>query len=641
MGTGLRVAKMRIAWLLAAGMACAPLAPAWAQDADDFDPGSGAVVQPLPNRGSMQLNAALNRLAANPRDVAALLDAGHAAMTLGDTEAALGFFGRADQLSPGDPRVKAALATAAVRGEDPFSAIPLFEAAERAGARDPLLAGERGLAYDLVGDNATAQQYYRQALAAVPGNDEIARRLALSLAIAGDRRGAETALLPQIRRNDRAGWRARAFALAILGDTEEAVKIANGTMPRDLAAAMIPYLRYMGRLTPAQQAAAANFGHFPRAAQIGRDDPRVARYAALNPRRPPVAAAVATAKPEQQARKSSSRDRSRARDSGRDPQVVRAATRPAPTPTPTPAPAPAPPVARPTPPPVRIAAATPVPPPAIRAQETASALAPAPTPTAPALAAAGAPQPLPPGAMTPAPATAAPVLPPTTGIAMNTYALPAGNLDLARQAQVAPAPAPTGTPETQPAAPPVRDFAAAFGDFRPPAEEQRGGLVVDLTAIEAARAKRVAQADERGPPPDAPRDTRRTTTLEPATSTAAKATAAKAAKPGAKTNAKPEKAKPKPAAPSHPSRIWVQIGVGRDKSALGFDWRKFQRTQAELFKGKKAWTTPWGQTNRLLVGPFESQAAAQSFLKTLKKERLDAFVWSSPAGQAIDALAAK
>lgn len=221
---------------------------------------------------------------------------------------------------------------------------------------------------------------------------------------------------------------------------------------------------------------------------------------------------------------------------------------------------------------------------------------------------------------------------------MNTYSLPASNLDLARQAQTTPAPTPTATAEPQPA---PRDFAAAFGDFRPPAEEQRGGLVVDLAAIEAARAKRVAQADERGPPPDAPKDTRRTTTLEPATSAAAKATATKATKSGAKIDPKADKARAKPVAPSHPSRIWVQIGVGRDKSALGFDWRKFQRTQAELFKGEKAWTTPWGQTNRLLVGPFETKAVAQAFLKALKKEQLDAFVWSSPAGQAIDALAAK
>ena len=270
---------------------------AWAQqdDADELEPVSRAVVQPLPSQQSYQLNAALTRLAANPRDISALIDAGNAALMLGDNDAALGFFGRADQLSPNDPRVKSALASALVKNEDPFGAIPLFEDAERAGALGNL-AGDRGLAYDLVGDNLTAQRYYREALATAPQNDEIVRRLALSQAIGGDRKGAEATLLTQLRRNDPAAWRTRAFMLAILGDTEEAVKIANGTMPRDLSDAMVPYLRYMGRLTPAQQAAAANFGHFPRAAQIGRDDPRVARYAALNPRRAAPVPTVLAAK---------------------------------------------------------------------------------------------------------------------------------------------------------------------------------------------------------------------------------------------------------------------------------------------------------------------------------------------------------
>ena len=97
----------------------------------------------------------------------------------------------------------------------------------------------------------------------------------------------------------------------------------------------------------------------------------------------------------------------------------------------------------------------------------------------------------------------------------------------------------------------------------------------------------------------------------------------------------------KPVVPSHPSRIWVQLGVGRDKGALGFDWRKLGKAQADLFKGRKPWTTPWGQTNRLLVGPFETQAAASAFLKEARKKDGDAFVWTSPAGQAVDALVAK
>jgi hypothetical protein len=47
----------------------------------------------------------------------------------------------------------------------------------------------------------------------------------------------------------------------------------------------------MPKLTRAQQAAAATFGHFPAADAIGRDDPRIAAYAA-NARTAPVASVV-------------------------------------------------------------------------------------------------------------------------------------------------------------------------------------------------------------------------------------------------------------------------------------------------------------------------------------------------------------
>src|SRR6185369_3498879 len=173
-----------------------------------------ALVQPAPAVPAGQtLNAALGRLARDPRDLAALIDAGNAALQMGDVDAAIGFFARADQLSPNNMRVKAGLAGALVRSENPYDAIPLFAEAERAGAVDPVLAVDRGLAYDLVGDNASAQRYYRQALAAGP-NDEAVRRLALSQAIAGDRKGMEATLSPLLQRQDKGAWRARAFALA-------------------------------------------------------------------------------------------------------------------------------------------------------------------------------------------------------------------------------------------------------------------------------------------------------------------------------------------------------------------------------------------------------------------------------------------
>ncbi|MFX8485436.1 tetratricopeptide repeat protein, partial [Acinetobacter baumannii] len=91
----------------------------------------------------------------------ALIDAGKAALGMGDVDAAIGFFARADQLSPNNMRVKAGLAGALVRSENPYDAIPLFAEAEKAGALDAALTADRGLAYDLVGDNATAQRHYR------------------------------------------------------------------------------------------------------------------------------------------------------------------------------------------------------------------------------------------------------------------------------------------------------------------------------------------------------------------------------------------------------------------------------------------------------------------------------------------------
>lgn len=106
-------------------------------------------------------------------------------------------------------------------------------------------------------------------------------------------------------------------------------------------------------------------------------------------------------------------------------------------------------------------------------------------------------------------------------------------------------------------------------------------------------------------------------------------------KPGAVTP-------PKPAVPSHPSRIWVQLATGRDKAALGFDWRKLTRDDPEVFKGRKPQVSAFGQSTRLLTGPFASQALATAFLAQLRKAGVSgAYVWTSPAGQVVDALTVK
>lgn len=558
MASGLRASALAV--LLVPG------APLLAQSAPVV---AQPVVQALPARDPMALNAALARLARDPRDASALLDAGRAALAMGDVAAAIGFFNRADQVSPGNPAVKAGLAGALVRNENPFDAIPLFEEAERAGALDSALAADRGLAYDLVGDNLTAQGHYRTALAR-GASEEVTRRLALSQAIAGDRRAAEATLAPLLQRQDKAAWRTRAFVLAISGAPEDAVAIANQTLTPELANAIAPYLRYMPRLTPAQQAAAANFGHFPRASEIGRDDPRVARFAPKT--RPQLASAEAAqaARPQAASRSSrSSRNARRAAEqqaaTARAPQVAASPPR----------------VAPPEPAPARQGSAPAAP----------AVLAAAPSPPAPVRPVASPPPPVQPAAA-PAgpPVVAAPSVPASAAAAPPAVAAAAapGFASLDSSAQPVPPPAPEPAPLPPP--PPRPSLAEAFADLgRPVADAAPAPGAVDVRRITPARPK---PKEEAKPPP-----------------------------------------------PSHPSRIWVQVATGRDKSALAFDWRRMARQAEATFRGKSAHVSDWGRTNRLLTGPFPSEAAANQFIAQLRRADIDgAFVWTSPAGQVVDAL---
>lgn len=334
------------------------------------------VVQQLPPPEVQRLNRALIALAKAPRDRDTLLEAGTAAMGVGDLEAAIGFFGRAAEIDPGHPGVAQGLAGVYLRAGRAGEALVQFERALAAGVPERDVLTDQALTLDLVGDGAAAQRAYTTALQLNPADDEARRRLAISHAITGNRARFEETLRPLLDRRDTAAQRARAFGLAILGDSERAAAIVEQVMPRDLATRLVPYLAYMPRLTKPQQAAAANLGIFPRAADIGRDDPRLARFAAeeradsrLTPAGPPLGAQPAPA-----------------------PASIPVATSVA-AQTSAPAPAPAP---------ARIAAVTPVavPPPKIPAP--APVLAPALAP-APALASAPAPVPTPAPSPTPAP----------------------------------------------------------------------------------------------------------------------------------------------------------------------------------------------------------------------------------------------
>ena len=177
-----------------------------------------AVAQPvIQETAGAALARYMRALASSPRDFNSLIGAGHAALDLGDVQAAAGFFGRAEEVNPNAPAAKAGLGAAMANMGDADGAIFYFNQAVRLGAKPLTLALDRGLARDLAGDLGGAQSDYRLAISSL-GSDEARRRLALSLAIARDRKGALDAIQPLLNRRDSAAQRTRAFVLALVGD---------------------------------------------------------------------------------------------------------------------------------------------------------------------------------------------------------------------------------------------------------------------------------------------------------------------------------------------------------------------------------------------------------------------------------------
>lgn len=526
-GNAMRFVRSYCAFMAGAAILCGG-APVFAQSSGDSV--SQAVVQPLPPPGVAELNSALRRLARNSQNVSALIDAGNASLKVGDVDAAIGFFGRAEELSPGNPAIKVGLAAAFTRKQRPLDALRLFDEAESAGASTDSLASDRGLAYDLVGDNTAAQRHYQTALSRAE-NAQTRQRLALSHAMAGDREGFERILGPLVAQRDASAYRTRAFGLAILGEDAEAVAIAEAVMPRAMSSRIAPYLRYMPRLTRAQQAAAANLGVFPRAAQIGRDNPRIAQYAdsplarnadaRLAPRGRPLGRSQARREDSRSPRRRPDRGRSVVADAAPEVEVVQPEQSPA------------------------------------LARETEAAVV-----SATEVAAST------PVAVTPPPSVPAEVTAPSPGF------------DLAKVT--------TGHPRETASKNSPESVAEAFANFSltPTTGVAPSSGGVDIRTIEPPR----------------------------------------------EVEKKPE---PKPAEPVHPKRFWVQVATGRDTSALRFDWRRISRKASDVLEKYDGFTTPWGQSNRLLAGPFASSRAAQRAVTALKEGGVDSFTFTSPEGQEI------
>ena len=200
-------------------------------------------------------------LASDPKDFDSLIGAGKAALALGDAQAAAGFFARADEVNPRSPLPQAGMGAVSALNGEPQGALPYFKRAQQLGLPVTSFACDRGLAYDLMGQQAQAQADYRAALSGLDA-DEARRRLALSLAISGDRDGALQALAPLAAKGDAEVPRIRAFVLALSGDSNAAMLAINAVMPGS-GTNVAPFLQRLPGLSARQKAAAVNLGLFP------------------------------------------------------------------------------------------------------------------------------------------------------------------------------------------------------------------------------------------------------------------------------------------------------------------------------------------------------------------------------------------
>lgn len=710
-----------------------------------------------PPSASDVLASNLRILAANPRDVYALTQAGNSALAVGDPNAALGFFARAEQLQPTNGRVKAGLASAMVMMERPADAMPLFVQAQGFGIAERDFAKDRGLAHDLMGDPRSAQRDY--ALALRSSNDpETVRRYALSLGISGDRDQALRLLEPLLRQQDQAAWRARAFVLAMTGDQKGAERIVQQVMPGGTGTAMTGFLRQLAGLNPSARAHAVNFGTLPSSGYAS------ASYAALEPSdglraipgsmtdsltREEVAQPSFVADAERSGKKSNKAKRRRpGRDDGElaaAPARVEAAARSglperirpvamsdvrAQPSSPPPSPAPAavtrptaqivtrtasPPVTAespqapvfeisadrpaltraapvstpaPAPPPVRVAVTPPPPPPPapvlapvvspppvqLAVVTPPPVVTPAPViapPPAAVVAAVAAPAPAPvepvrvtaPAAETPKPSFSPAVMPPSLSAPAPAPVVPAtvapAPVAVAAAPVVTPAPAPIASPvvasSTGVMGPPVPEglVNAAVPAERPvspapaaavaasevladPAEEKGLGGLLDAIQPEEEQAAAVAVGEENF------RRARLAAKRKAELEAKAKVDAELKAKTDAEAKAKKAEDDAKKAeARKHPERVWVQVATGSAKSGIGITVKRVREQAGDALKGAGAASLPYKATNRILMGPYASEAEARRVVNALAKKGVQATTFTSSSGQEVAKLSSK
>ncbi|WP_130324478.1 tetratricopeptide repeat protein [Sphingomonas sp. BK036] len=710
-----------------------------------------AMIQAIPGTTDAdRLGDEMRKLASNPRNIDALIRAGDLSMGLGDLSGAAALFARAEKVNPRDGRAKAGMASILVRSERPGEALRYYAQAEGFGLDPRTFAADRGLAYDLIGQQDRAQRDYRVALRDAP-DDETTRRYALSLGISGKQELALQQLAPLLLKSDRGAWRSRAFIMAMNGDVAGAEKIATTMMPAGTAQGLQPFFQRLPTLPASDRAFAVHFGEV-HATPARLADARMAPPMGMLTADPTAPVMMAAVTPQPVVAATSGKKGKRDRRGKPDRVEMAAVTRSAATPVPTTATV-APNAARAAPTvlttidaaPVQLAAApmqmvqtlpprtvpTPQPnyvanspvqgvrtnpaaeansvvaatvqpgvpaasvpvtttarvvpapamvgtlPPSVASQMAAIPVGQGrtdPTRSANALAASASASPS--VAIQPTPAQQAPVqqglgqqfapvqtastgtptpgfssspmvspVAPTTVAAVATprphavaasedsilarivagLSIPASELDVAPMR-----PAPAVTPGVLPAASPMSEEAGrvvAEANAKAERDAAAKAIAAKTLAADKLAADKKAAADKKVAARKAIADK--------------KALAEKKAAAAEKLAADKAAAEEKRIARANPERVWVQVSTGATEGDLPKAWKKAKAKAPTVFGSRGGWTAPWKATNRVLAGPFKTDAEARTFVNQLAKEGVSTFTFTSDPGEIITKLPAK
>jgi len=186
---------------------------------------------------------------ANPKDVNKGLAYANGLESLGQKDEALSVYKKIAEEDPSNAKVAGLYGRKLVAAGKTEQAIPILEGAERGGDTDWRVMSALGSAYDQQGLYKKAREQYSRALASDPQNLVVMNNLAMSYALEGNLKQAETELQaadalprsksePRIRQN-------LALVIGLQGRFDEATKLAQEDLPPEQVQENMAYLKKM------------------------------------------------------------------------------------------------------------------------------------------------------------------------------------------------------------------------------------------------------------------------------------------------------------------------------------------------------------------------------------------------------------